>query len=142
MSDHADTHADTVRDIASEGPMHHDVGTMVPNSVPAHELSLDAPVLPRRSFMAKLRSFIGPFLVFVLFLVFWEFMHRWGMRHILDKRPALLPSPATVVHISFGRPSIRRQLIGGLGWTSYAAFVGLGVTIELPAKGSSILFGL
>jgi NitT/TauT family transport system permease protein len=138
MSEHIDaideqahTHADTVRDIASEGPMHHDAEHLVPNAAPAHELSLDAPALPRKSLASKARSFIGPFAVFVLFLVFWEFMHRWGMRHILDKRPALLPSPLTVVHISFGRPSIRRQLIGGLGWTSYAAFVGLGVTIVI-----------
>jgi NitT/TauT family transport system permease protein len=130
MSEHTDIHADTVRETASEGPMHHDVESLLPNAAPSHELALDAPpATPVTSMKSRILTFVGPTIVLVLFIAFWEFMHRWGMKHLLDKRPALLPSPATVLHISFGQGAVRRQLVGGLGWTMYAAFVGLGITI-------------
>ena len=85
----------------------------------------------RRTIAQRLTSLVGPFTVFILFLVFWEFMHRWGMRHILDKRPQLLPSLATIIDKAFLDSNVRGQLLAGLGWTSYAAFIGLGVTIVL-----------
>lgn len=84
-----------------------------------------------RTIGERLASLVGPFTVFVLFIVFWEFMHRWGMRHILDKRPQLLPSLATIIDKAFLDGNVRHQLLAGLGWTSYAAFIGLGVTIVL-----------
>jgi NitT/TauT family transport system permease protein len=85
----------------------------------------------KRTLGQRALSLTGPFTVFILFIVFWEFMHRWGMRHILDKRPQLLPSLATIINKGFVDGAVRRQLIAGLGWTSYAAFIGLGVTIVL-----------
>jgi NitT/TauT family transport system permease protein len=85
----------------------------------------------KRTLGQRAVSLTGPFTVFILFIVFWEFMHRWGMRHILDKRPQLLPSLATIINKGFIDGPVRRQLIAGLGWTSYAAFIGLGVTIVL-----------
>jgi NitT/TauT family transport system permease protein len=85
----------------------------------------------KRTLGQRALSLTGPFTVFILFIIFWEFMHRWGMRHILDKRPQLLPSLATIINKGFVDGAVRRQLIAGLGWTSYAAFIGLGVTIVL-----------
>jgi NitT/TauT family transport system permease protein len=76
-------------------------------------------------------KYVGPFIIFVLFLGFWEYMHRDGMRRLLDKNPALMPSPATVIDKAFGDPIVRGQLVEGLGWTTYAAFVGLGITIVI-----------
>lgn len=76
-------------------------------------------------------KFVGPFVIFVLFLGFWEYMHRDGMRRLLDKNPALMPSPATVIDKAFGDKVVRGQLLEGLGWTTYAAFVGLGITIVI-----------
>ncbi|MEI8240254.1 MAG: ABC transporter permease, partial [Actinomycetota bacterium] len=74
-------------------------------------------------------SYLGPFVVFVLFIGFWEFMHRWGMEHILDKRAVLLPSPVTVIDQAFFASDVRDQLLAGLGWTSYAASIGLAITV-------------
>lgn len=74
-------------------------------------------------------TYIGPFVVFLLFLAFWEFMHRWGMENLLDKRASLLPSPVTVVDQAFLESVVRRQLLEGLWWTTYAAFVGLMISI-------------
>lgn len=74
---------------------------------------------------------IGPFVVFALFIGFWEYMHRDGMQRLLDKKPFLLPSPATVVHESFFNRLYREQLMDGLGWTCVAAFTGLAVTIVI-----------
>ena len=96
------------------------------------ELALQiVPEPSKRTLSQRIASLIGPAIVLVLFIAFWEFMHRWGMRHILDKRPQLLPSLATVINKAFVDGIVRRQLIAGLGWTSYAAFIGLGVTILL-----------
>ena len=96
------------------------------------ELAIQIVPEPSKGSLAqRIAGLIGPAIVLVLFIAFWEFMHRWGMRHILDKRPQLLPSLATVINKAFVDGIVRRQLIAGLGWTSYAAFIGLGVTILL-----------
>jgi len=76
-----------------------------------------------------LGKFLGPFIVFVLFVVFWEYMHRDGMERLLDKRASLMPSPATTIDKAFLDPIVRGQLLEGLGWTTYAAFVGLAITV-------------
>lgn len=76
-------------------------------------------------------SVFGPLVVFVLFMAFWEYMHRSGMRYWLNKNPRLLPSPVTVVDDGFLNPIIRDKLIEGFGWTVYASFVGLGITIVI-----------
>ena len=72
---------------------------------------------------------IGPVVVFLLFIAFWEYMHRDGMRRWLDKKPSLMPSPATVIDKAFLDETVRNQLLEGLYWTSYAAFVGLAITV-------------
>ncbi|MFZ9483245.1 MAG: ABC transporter permease, partial [Ilumatobacteraceae bacterium] len=79
----------------------------------------------------QVSKYVGPFVIFLLFLGFWEYMHRDGMRRLLDKNPALMPSPATVIDKAFGDSIVRGQLLEGLGWTTYAAFVGLGITIVI-----------
>lgn len=77
----------------------------------------------------SLSGIIGPIAVFAAFIAFWEYMHRDGLRRFFDKPPKLLPSPVTVVDGGFMRKVVRDQLITGLGWTSYAAFIGLSITI-------------
>ena len=79
----------------------------------------------------EISTYVGPFVVFVLFIAFWEGMHRWGMEALLDKNPVLLPSPVTVIDQAFLDPVVRGQLLEGLWWTMYAAFLGLGITIVI-----------
>lgn len=95
---------------------------------PVH-VDLDAPsaVKPPREWS----TIIGPIVVFLLFIGFWEYMHRDGMRRFLDKKPSLLPSPVTVVDQAFLEPVVRGKLIEGLGWTTYAAGIGLAITIVI-----------
>lgn len=98
--------------------------------LPSIDANLEPPVPEqRKSRTLTISTYIGPFVVFVLFIVFWEYMHRDGMRRFLDKKPSLLPSPVTVIDQAFLDARVRGQLLEGLGWTSYAAFVGLAVTI-------------
>lgn len=93
------------------------------------ELGLDAapPVLGKRAFQWS--TVIGPVVVFCFFIVVWEYMHRDGLRRFFDKNPKLLPSPATVVDEAFLTAFYRNRLIDGLGWTAYAAFIGLAISI-------------
>lgn len=79
----------------------------------------------------SLSTYLGPFVVFVLFIAFWEWMHRVGMELLLDKRPSLLPSPVTVIDQAFLDSVVRRQLLEGLWWTTYAAFIGLAISVLL-----------
>lgn len=95
---------------------------------PAIDDSLVPAPLPTKF---QISTYIGPFVVFVLFVAFWEYMHRSGMRTLLDKNPALMPSPATVIDKAFLDSKVRGQLLTGLGWTSWAAFLGLTITIVL-----------
>lgn len=91
---------------------------------------LDAPP-PTLAEGFRWSNVIGPVAVFIAVIAFWEFMHRWGMQHLLDKKPFLLPSPATVVDQAFFTSLYRGQLATGLWWTCVAAFIGLAVTIVL-----------
>jgi NitT/TauT family transport system permease protein len=75
------------------------------------------------------RALIGPGITFVIFLVVWEYFHRDGMRRLFDKPGFLVPSPATVVDKAFLNGNVRGQLLTGLGWTSFAAIIGLLITI-------------
>ena len=88
----------------------------------------------------QLGKYIGPFIVFVLFVIAWEYMHRDGMERLLDKRPSLMPSPVTTIDKAFLDPIVRGQLLEGLGWTTYAAFAGLAITIFAGAVGLSSYF--
>ena len=86
-----------------------------------------APSLDRR----RLRwiTVVGPLVTLALFLAFWEYMHRDGMRRFFDKPGFLLPSPVTVIDQSFLDAAVREQMIRGLGWTTVAAVVGLAISI-------------
>jgi len=91
----------------------------------------DEQVPSRKVKSRQLSTYVGPFIVFVLFLGFWEYMHRDGMRRWLDKKPSLLPSPASVIDRAFLDEGVRGKLIEGLGWTTYAAGIGLAITIVI-----------
>ncbi len=93
------------------------------------ELEAPPPEPARKRF--DWRTLVGPAVVFVVFVAFWEYMHRDGMRRLLDKRPSLMPSPVTVVDQALLNSQVRGQLLTGLGWTAYASFVGLAITIVL-----------
>lgn len=79
----------------------------------------------------SISTYLGPFVVFLLFIGFWEYMHRDGMRRFLDKNPSLLPSPVTVIDQAFLDSVVRKQLLEGLWWTTYAAFIGLAISVVL-----------
>ncbi len=72
---------------------------------------------------------VGPLVTLVLFVALWEYMHRDGMRRVLDKPGFLLPSPATVIDQSFLDATVRSQMIRGLGWTTLVALLGLAISI-------------
>jgi len=79
----------------------------------------------------SISTYLGPFVVFLLFIGFWEYMHRDGMRRFLDKNPSLLPSPVTVIDQAFLDSVVRKQLLEGLWWTTYAAFIGLAISVVI-----------
>lgn len=103
-----------------------EIESLAPTAV---DLDAAAPSATKQRFQWS--TVIGPAVVFLLFIAFWEYMHRDGMRRWLDKKPSLMPSPATVIDQAFFDKRVRDQLIEGLGWTSYAAFVGLAITVVL-----------
>ncbi len=74
---------------------------------------------------------VGPLIVFVVFLLAWEYMHRDGMQRLFGKPGFLVPSPVSVVDQFLNSPGhiIRKRLITGLGWTSLVAAIGLTITI-------------
>ncbi|HQZ34170.1 MAG TPA: hypothetical protein PK020_07080, partial [Ilumatobacteraceae bacterium] len=108
------TQADVLSHDADAEPVHVDQHAPVADK-PAHQWS----------------TILGPIVVFLLFIGFWEYMHRDGMRSLLGKKPSLLPSPVTVIDQAFLDSVVRKQLLIGLGWTTYAAAIGLGITIVL-----------
>lgn len=115
------TTSDDIAQISHDAAVIHGV-------LPEADESLAPFKLPKKN---RFTAIFGPFVVFVLFLGFWEFMHRWGMENILDKNPAMLPSPVTVIDQAFLDSNVRGQLLEGLYWTSYAAFIGLLITTVL-----------
>ncbi len=74
---------------------------------------------------------VGPAVIFVLFIAFWQYMHESGMRTFFDKPGFLLPSPVTVINDSFVNAKARNNLINGLGWTTLVALTGLAITIVI-----------
>ncbi len=95
--------------------------------VGSDEASPDKP----RSRRAGWATWISPLIVFAVFVLLWEYMHRDGMRRLLDKPGWLLPSLVTVVDRSFLDAVVRRQMLEGLMWTTVAALTGLAVSIVL-----------
>lgn len=82
---------------------------------------------------SPLIAYVGPLVTLGLFIALWEYMHRSGLRKFFDKPGRLLPSPFTVIDKSFVNPqvNVRHQLLAGLGWTTFAALVGLLITIVI-----------
>lgn len=76
-------------------------------------------------------SIVGPLGFLVIFLVIWEFMHLDGMRRFFDKPGFLLPSVVTVIDQSFLDSIVRKQMITGLGWTTFTALTGLAISMVL-----------
>lgn len=83
------------------------------------------PARPKRSWS----NIVGPIVVLGLFILFWEYMHRDGMRRLLGKPGWLLPSLSTVIDRSFLDGEVRRQMLEGLWWTTVAALTGLAISI-------------
>lgn len=94
------------------------------------DLDALAPVVESRGGFEWSRI-IGPAVVFVLFIAFWQYMHAFGMRKFFDKPGFLLPSPVTVINDSFFAELSRKNLLTGLGWTTLVALSGLAITIVL-----------
>ena len=67
----------------------------------------------------------------LLFILLWEYFHRDGMRRFFDKPGFLLPSLATVFDQGFLDSVVRQQYITGIAWTTFAAVVGLSISIVL-----------
>jgi len=86
---------------------------------------------PKRSGKFELSRFIGPPVVFVLFIALWQYMHASGMRTLFDKPGFLIPSPVTVIHDSFVNGLARSKLLNGVKWTAVVALVGLAITIVI-----------
>lgn len=76
-------------------------------------------------------SILGPLIFLVVFLGIWEYMHLDGMRRFFDKPGFLLPSVVTVIDQSFLDTIVRRQMITGLGWTTFTALTGLAISVVL-----------
>ncbi|CAB4365619.1 MAG: ABC transporter permease subunit [Actinobacteria bacterium] len=94
-----------------------------------HHILDAAPPTPNAKFQWS--TLIGPLVTFVLFLLFWQYMHESGMRTFFDKPGFMLPSPVTVVDQAFLTAKARGKLINGLGWTALVASIGLAITIVL-----------
>ena len=86
---------------------------------------------PQRTDKRELSRFIGPVLVFILFIALWQYMHEWGMRALFDKPGFLLSSPATVINESFVDDQSRSKLLNGVKWTTVVALLGLLITIVI-----------
>lgn len=72
---------------------------------------------------------LGPLIVLIGVIAFWEYVHRDGMRRIFGKPGFLVPSLSTIIDRSFLDGDVRVQMIRGLGWTTFAAMLGLAITI-------------
>lgn len=92
---------------------------------------LDPAPVPHARKRSPIIAYVGPVATLGVFLLLWEYMHRSGLRKFFDKPGRLLPSPVTVINKSFIDPAVnvRHQFLLGLGWTTFAAIVGLLITI-------------
>src|SRR5262249_35354283 len=103
------------------------VGLAVEPPVVAEDVAAPPTKTPSGGF--RWGTLIGPLLTLVLFVALWEDMHRDGMRRFFDKPGFLLPSSVTVIDQSFLDATVRSQMLKGLGWTAFAAIIGLAISI-------------
>ncbi len=66
--------------------------------VQAHE---DASTPPQYKAPKHWSEFVGPAVLFGLFIGFWYFMSYWGLKHIFGKPSFLLTAPHVVIRDSF-----------------------------------------
>lgn len=66
---------------------------------------------------------------FGVFVGLWYFLHYWGLRHIFDKPPFLIPAPHDMVQSSYLESAVRADMLKGVMWTSIAAVIGLMLAI-------------
>ncbi len=102
---------------------------LTPPDVALDLVGPDAKVRDRRKF--EISRVLGPPIVLILFVAFWQYMHESGLRAWFDKPGFLLPSPVTVVNDSFVKGLARGKLLNGVKWTAVVSLVGLGITIVL-----------
>lgn len=84
---------------------------------------------PKRGFQWS--GLLGPVLMFGVFIGLWYFMHYWGLRHIFDKPPFLIPAPHVIVDATAFNSLVRGDMLSGLMWTTIAALIGLALSIVL-----------
>jgi NitT/TauT family transport system permease protein len=85
--------------------------------------------MPRPARGVNWGGIFGPILMFGVFIGLWYFMHGWGLRHLFDKPPFLIPAPHEVVKGIFSSSTIRSDMFRGLLWTTIAALIGLALSI-------------
>jgi NitT/TauT family transport system permease protein len=85
--------------------------------------------IPRPERRTDWGGILGPLVVFGLFIGLWYFMHYWGLRHIFDKPPFLIPAPHDVFEASVLTGDTRTAMLKGLFWTTIASLIGLGMSI-------------
>lgn len=93
--------------------------------------SSDTSPTPRRARPFQWSGLLGPVLMFGVFIGLWYFMHYWGLRHIFDKPPFLIPAPHVIVDASAFNSLVRGDMLNGLMWTTIAALIGLALSIVL-----------
>ena len=106
-------------------------GTGLAHTPPEVALELVGPEEKRRAGKREISRFIGPPIVFLLFLGIWQYMHESGMRTLFDKPGFLIPSPVTVFNDSFVMAKARGNLLNGVKWTAVVALLGLAITIVI-----------
>ncbi len=88
------------------------------------------PILKRSKRSISVSRIVAPLVLFAIFIGLWYLMHYWGLRFFFDKNgERLIPLPTDVWERTVARKITRDDYIDGLGWTSYAAYGGLLITI-------------
>ena len=100
-----------------------------PVDTPGDQLDSATQETPRARSTRSWSAIVGPILVLGVFILFWEYMHRDGMRRLFGKPGFLLPSLTTVIDRSFLDATVRGQMLEGLWWTTVAALTGLAISI-------------
>jgi NitT/TauT family transport system permease protein len=74
---------------------------------------------------------IAPIIGFAVFIGLWYLMHYWALEALWDKPSFLITAPHRVVEDSYLEAIPREQMLRGLGWTTFVALTGLGISIVL-----------
>ncbi|HWM20673.1 MAG TPA: ABC transporter permease [Ilumatobacteraceae bacterium] len=74
---------------------------------------------------------VAPIIGFAVFVGLWYLMHYWALEALWDKPSFLITAPHRVVEDSYLEAIPREQMLRGLGWTTFVALTGLGISIVL-----------